>query len=93
MQENTEQMQQQPRNKLELILYRLEQIERQTKGLVSNEVYTLESAHRLQRLVNLETAFEKQRANARSLWVGLAMAVLVPVLTKLPIIIQALAGS
>lgn len=89
MSDDTEQ---QPRNKLELILYRLEQIEKQTKGLVPADVYAVESAARLQRLANLETAFEKQRANSRSLWVGMMLAVAVPVLTKLPAIIDALAG-
>ena len=72
-----------PRNKIDLILYRLQQIEAQTKGLVSIDLYRVERDHISGRLVTLETAAEKRRSNERSLWVGVGLALLIPVLSNL----------
>lgn len=71
-----------PRNKFDLILYRLQQIEQQTKGLVSTDIYRVETEHMRGRLVSLETAAEKRRSNGRSLWVGIGLALLIPALSN-----------
>lgn len=80
-----------PRNKIDLILYRLQQIETQTKGLVSIDLYRVEHDHMRGRVVMLETAAEKRRANERSLWVGVGLALLIPVLSNLDGLIQVFA--
>lgn len=72
-----------PRNKIDLILYRLQQIEQQTKGLVSIDLYHVERDHIRGRIVTLETAAERRRSNERSLWVGVGLALLIPVLSNL----------
>lgn len=77
-----------PRNKIDLILYRLQQIEAQTKGLVSIDLYRVEHDHIRGRIGSLETAAEKRRSNERSLWVGVGLALLIPVLSNLDGIIQ-----
>lgn len=77
-----------PRNKFDLILYRLQQIEQQTKGLVSTDIYRVETEHMRGRLISLETAAEKRRANERTLWVGVGLALLIPTLSNLDGLIQ-----
>lgn len=81
-----------PRNKLDLILYRLDQIERQTKGLVSHERYTLETAPRVERLARLETQFERQKKNNRTLWAGISLALIGPIVSRLGDIIAVFGG-
>lgn len=81
-----------PRNKLDLILYRLDQIERQTKGLVSQERYTLETAPRVERLARLEAQFEGQKKNNRTLWVGIGIALIGPIVSRLGDIIAVFGG-
>lgn len=80
-----------PRNKFDLILYRLQQIEQQTKGLVSTDLYRVETEHMRGRLVSLETAAEKRRSNERSLWAGVGLALLIPVLSNLGGLIEVFA--
>lgn len=80
-----------PRNKIDLILYRLGQIEAQTKDLVSVDLYRVEQVHIQGRVSALETAAEKRRSNDRTLWVGVGLALLIPVLSNLDALIQVFA--
>lgn len=80
-----------PKNKIDLILYRLQQIEAQTKGLVSTDLYRVEQMHIQGRVASLETAAEKRRSNERTLWVGVGLALLIPVLSNLDALIQVFA--
>ena len=80
-----------PRNKIDLILYRLGQIETQTKDLVSLDLYRVEQVHIQGRVKALETAAEKRRSNDRTLWVGVGLALLIPVLSNLDALIQVFA--
>lgn len=80
-----------PRNKIDLILYRLQQIEAQTKDLVSVDLYRVEQVHIQGRVTALEAAAEKRRANDRTLWVGVGLALLIPVLSNLDALIQVFA--
>lgn len=72
-----------PRNKLDLILYRLDMIEQQTKGLMTLERYSLESTPRVERIARLEEQYESQRKNSRTLWLGVALALISPVVSRL----------
>lgn len=80
-----------PKNKIDLILYRLQQIEAQTKGLVSIDLYRVEQMHMQGRVAAMETAAEKRRSNERTLWVGVGLALLIPVLSNLDGLIQVFA--
>ena len=69
---------------LELILYRLTVIEQQTVGLVRTDTYTLESGQLKARLTALEAERLRSQTQTRTLWAGVFLALLVPVLGNLP---------
>lgn len=70
-------------SKLDLILYRLQQIEAQTKDLVTRERYDLEHAAKYDRLDKIERRLDKQQTNSRTLWVAIGIALIGPILTNL----------
>lgn len=69
---------------LDLILYRLTKIEQQTVGLVRTDTYALESGQLKARLTALEAERLRSQAQTRTLWAGVFLALLIPVLGNLP---------
>lgn len=68
--------------KTDLILYRLEVIERQTIGLVRSDVYEVQRAATLQRIAELEEQHDKQRENSHKVWLAVAVALIAPFVTR-----------
>lgn len=65
----------------ELILYRLEQIEKNTRQLVSLPIYKIEQAVIHSRLAALEGDRQAGKTARRALWTGAAVAVVAPSFT------------
>lgn len=65
----------------ELILYRLEQIEKNTRQLVSLPIYKIEQAVIHSRLTSLETERQAGKTARRALWTAAGVAVVAPSFT------------
>lgn len=77
---------------MDLILYRLARIEQQTVGLVRHDTYSLESEHLKARVSSLEGERQRSTAQTRTLWAGIGLALLVPVLGNLDKLSQLFGG-
>lgn len=65
----------------ELILYRLEQIEKNTRQLVSLPIYKIEQAAVHSRLDRLELERQAGKTARRALWTGATVALVAPSFT------------
>lgn len=77
-----------PSHGLPLALYRLEQIEQNTREMVPKDTYLLEQASIKQRVHLLELEQETERKTRRQLIVGVLVALVAPSVATLPLIMQ-----
>lgn len=75
-----------PAGTLRLAMYRLEQIEKNTQQLVSQETHQ----HLSGRVQALETEREQDRKNKRQLTIGVMVALIAPGVTAIPAVLQAI---
>lgn len=73
---------------LRLALYRLEQIEKNTRHLVSWETWDTNHRHLSGRVQALEEQRELDKKNKRQLTVGVIVALIAPSVTAVPAVLQ-----
>lgn len=68
--------------KIDLILYRLETIERQTLNLVQQDVYQVQRTATVARISELEDSRTKDKDERHKIWLAVAVALVVPLLSR-----------
>lgn len=68
--------------KIDLILYRLETIERQTLNLVQQDVYQVQRTATVARISELEDSRTKDRDERHKIWLAVAVALVAPLFSR-----------
>lgn len=68
--------------KIDLILYRLETIERQTLNLVQQDVYQVQRTATAARISELEDSRTKDRDERHKIWLAVAVALVAPLVSR-----------